>query len=405
MATLVVGAARVAQGLLRARGGTVRVPCGARGVENFVTSPTFAQLDQYCERVCHVTRVPPQKVTVIGAGSPVGRIACLFLKQQPLIKVLSMFDYDEENNVIGEAQDIAHIDTSTRVEAYQGIGTLMDAVCDADVVLICGGPGGGPGMACERQLFLQNMAHVHAATRAAAERAPHAVLAVQTPPLDCNFALVMHTLKLLKKYDARRVLGVNAISAMRANQLLASITGSEPGAGAVPVVGGGCRCTRVPVFASKAAGIPRKQLEHMSELVRGADDIICRVKGRREEAPLSTGFATARFVTNVVQGLFSRPTTIDSALVEQGSPDSCYGLAVCATPVMVGAAGVQQYMVPALSEAEKALLESSKCDLENLLSLGRCHATGEPYRPPRCRYQPSSLAGLCPDCLKTHAVV
>lgn len=67
------------------------------------------------------------QVAVIGAGSDVGRIASLFLKQQKVIKILAL--YDEPNRgVIGVANDLAHIDTSTEVEAYQGRMFLKDAL-------------------------------------------------------------------------------------------------------------------------------------------------------------------------------------------------------------------------------------------------------------------------------------
>lgn len=59
---------------------------------------------------------------------------------------------------------------------------------------------------------------------------------------------------MAKVYDKRRVLGVNAINAMRANQLFCSITGTDPSGSSTPVVCGTGRCTRVPVFSAGKAG-------------------------------------------------------------------------------------------------------------------------------------------------------
>lgn len=56
----------------------------------------------------------------MGAGSDVGRIVALFLKQQKVIKTLALYDDVPERFVLGVANDLAHIDTSTDVEAYQG---------------------------------------------------------------------------------------------------------------------------------------------------------------------------------------------------------------------------------------------------------------------------------------------
>lgn len=69
-----------------------------------------------------------QQVTVVGAGSDVGSIASLFLKQQKVIKILALYDDDPENKVLGVANDLAHIDTSTEVQAYQGRVFLKNAL-------------------------------------------------------------------------------------------------------------------------------------------------------------------------------------------------------------------------------------------------------------------------------------
>ncbi|KAF9414541.1 hypothetical protein HW555_007615 [Spodoptera exigua] len=329
----------------------------SRGYKNFVLSDALAQIEKECEKFCPVPRFPPQKVTVVGAGSDVGRIACLFLKQQKLVRTLAMYDELPQNGVLGVANDIAHIDTSTEVEAYQGRMFLKDALHDADVVLICGGAYLLPPCCntLDRQLFFQNLQHVRSATLAIAQFCPQAIVAVQTPPVDCNFALCIHTLKRARVYDKRRVLGVNAINAMRANQLFCAITGADPSKSSLPVVCGTCRCTRVPVFsAGKAGNFPQTQTDCLTRLVREADEIICKVKSNNEQGHLSIGFSTARFIVNLMKGLFEKPTFIDSALVEQADPKKCYDM---------------------------------KCDLEDMLNMGRCYATGDEYYICPCKLE------------------
>lgn len=44
----------------------------------------------------------------------------------------------------------------------------------------------------DRELFFQNMAYVRTVTLAIAQFCPQAIVAIQTPPVDCNFALCMH---------------------------------------------------------------------------------------------------------------------------------------------------------------------------------------------------------------------
>ncbi|XP_063630803.1 uncharacterized protein LOC134802032 isoform X2 [Cydia splendana] len=374
--------------------------------QNFVMSDSLAQLDSECEKCCYNPRVPPRKVAIIGAGTDVGQIVSLFLKQQRVIKTLALYENEPDRSVLGVATDLAHIDTSPEIEAYQGKQFLKNALHDADVVLICGGCYELPPCCCEldRELFLKNMRFVRTTAIAVSQFCPYAILAVQTPPVDCNYALCAHTLKVLGTYNPRRVLGVNSINAMRANQLYASMMGDDPSKSSVAVVGGCGRCTRVPVFSTAKpnpfdCNVPKKTLNCLSRLVRDADDIICRVKSNNEQGHLSIGFSTGRFVLNIMKGMFETPTTLDSALVEQSDPEKCYGMPVCATPVTVGRFGVEQYTIPELSEDEQQLLTEAKCDLEDMLNLGRCYATGEEYTLHPCRYYYYDPRDCCgPPC-------
>ncbi|XP_052754730.1 malate dehydrogenase-like [Galleria mellonella] len=370
--------------------------------QNFVMSEALTQIERECERFCPVPRFPPRKVTVIGAGSAVGRIASLFLKQQNIIRTLALYDDVPQRKVLGVANDIAHIDTSTAVEAYQGKMFLRPALDNTDVVLICGGCYVTPPC-CNtlgRELFFNNMQLVRTTALAVAQFCPHAIVAIQTPPVDCNFALVEHTLKAAHVYDKRRVLGVNSINTMRANQLFSAITGSDPGTSTMPVVCGTGRCTRVPVFSAvKAGNFPQSQVDCLTRLVREADDIICKVKNNNEQGHLSIGFSTARFVLNIMKGLFEKPTFIDSALVEQEDPEKCYNMQYCATPVTVGKGGIVEYAVPILNESETKLLEESKCDLEDMLNLGRCYAVGDEYYLHPCKCFSYCVPPECEKCI------
>ncbi|KAI8422521.1 hypothetical protein MSG28_006332 [Choristoneura fumiferana] len=372
------------------------------GYQNWVSSNALAQLESECERCCFVPRFPERKVTIIGAGSDVGQITALFLKQQCLVKTLALYDEIPERYVLGVANDLAHIDTSTEVEAYQGRAFLKPSLHNTDVVLICGGCYITPPCCnqSDRELFFKNMTQVRTSTLAIAQFAPHAIIVIQTPPVDCNFALCMHTLKMARVYDKRRLLGINAVNSMRANQLYCSMTNRDPALSTVAVVGGTSRCTRVPVFsqAPDSVCVPDSQKECMTRLVREADDIICRVKSNTEQGHLSIGFSTARFVMNLMIGLFVKPIELDSALVEQSDPEACQGLKICATPVKFGKSGIMECTMPELNEMETQLLQDAKCDLEDMLNLGRCYAVGDEYYLHPCRICPCPEWPPCPAC-------
>ncbi|XP_049868056.1 malate dehydrogenase, mitochondrial-like [Pectinophora gossypiella] len=369
--------------------------------KNLVVSDTLKQLECQCEQYTPPRR-PSQKVTVVGAGSDVGRIACLFLKQQQVVKILAMYDEIPARKVLGAAHDLAHIDTTAAVQAFQGRAYLKKALYDADVVLICGGCYVMPPMCntLDRDLFFQNMQFVRTVCLACAHFCPQAIICVQTPPVDCNFTLCKHTLKQYRVYDKRKLLGVNSINAMRANQLYSAIVDTDPTGSVVPVVCGTGRCTRVPVFSATKSYycIPPKQLPCLVRLVREADEIICRVKSNNEQGHLSIGFSTARCVVSVMSGLIGKPSFVDSALVEQDDPGACYGMKICSCPLKMGKSGIQEYMIPKLNDEEKALLEDSKCDFNDMLNLGRCYAVGDEYQVNPCKFCPCYIPPPCETC-------
>ncbi|KAI5642360.1 lactate/malate dehydrogenase, NAD binding domain-containing protein [Phthorimaea operculella] len=374
-----------------------------KGSKHYVMSNVLGNLERQCQQYMPLEPAPLQKVAVIGAGSDVGRIVCLFLKMQSIIKVLAMYDDIPDRKVIGQANDLAHIDTSTAVEAYQGRPHLKDALDNADVVLICGGHYDGPPCYCipDHQIFSCNQSFVRTVSLACAFFCPKAVICIQVPPVDCNFNLCRYTMGQHKAYNPRRVLGVNAINSMRANQLYCALADIDPHKNYTPVVCGTCRCTRVPVFSNNPQYmcVDGEQIDFITRLVREADELIGRVKSNNQRGHLSIGFSTARFVTQVMQGLFCESAFIDSALVEQDDPEKAYGLEVCATPIRVGPHGISEYCIPQLNDQERELLESSKCDLEDLLDLGRCYAVGDEYRPAPCKYFfPAPPLPPCPEC-------
>lgn len=72
----------------------------------------------------HAYNTPAKRmtVTIIGGGTPIGRIVALLLKQNPHINELRLFDNDEK--CCATALDLAHIDTNTVIRAYPGIEML-----------------------------------------------------------------------------------------------------------------------------------------------------------------------------------------------------------------------------------------------------------------------------------------
>ncbi|XP_026315888.1 malate dehydrogenase, mitochondrial-like [Hyposmocoma kahamanoa] len=353
------------------------------GYKNYVMSDALAQMEMYCESLKCAAPIRKRKVTVYGAGSDVGRIVTLCLKMQSAVKQLSLYDDVAKHHVIGVANDIAHIDTNCAVDAYQGRTYLKKALTDADVVVICGGRYVMPPCCniLDRDLFFQNLQHVRTAVIGCAMFAPNALIAVQTPPVDCNFTLCKYILDQYHIYNPKKLLGVNAVNSMRAGQMLATKANIQAGDAHVPIVGGTGRVTRVPVYSGTTYFhcVSPEDYDCMIRLVREADDLICCVKCNNEQGHLSIGYATARFATNCLKGLYEKPTMAESALVEIEDPSSCYGLKYCSVPITIGDTGIVKYHIPKLNPPELELLKDSQHDLEDMLEMGRCNAVGDEY--------------------------
>src|SRR5687768_9314312 len=82
-------------------------------------------------------------VTVLGATGSLGRPLCLLLKQNPKIKRLNLYGVRRGEAM---ADDLAHINTATRVRAFVGTKMLQAALSDADIVALAAGHTRLPGM-------------------------------------------------------------------------------------------------------------------------------------------------------------------------------------------------------------------------------------------------------------------
>lgn len=65
-------------------------------------------------------------LTLLGAATPVGKIAALLLKQNPHVNELRLYDNDMKCCTI--AADLSQINSNTKVTAYSGLDVLKDAI-------------------------------------------------------------------------------------------------------------------------------------------------------------------------------------------------------------------------------------------------------------------------------------
>ncbi|CAG9830381.1 unnamed protein product [Diabrotica balteata] len=76
------------------------------------------------------------KVTVCGASGDIDQSLSLYLKINPLVSQLSLYDL---GHTPGAAVDLSHIETAAKVKGFNGPECLKDALKNADVIIIPAG--------------------------------------------------------------------------------------------------------------------------------------------------------------------------------------------------------------------------------------------------------------------------
>ncbi|KAK6636310.1 hypothetical protein RUM43_009969 [Polyplax serrata] len=283
---------------------------------------------------------PPRdiKITICGANGQLGQIIAFLLKQSPLVNVLNLYDLD---CTYGTAMDLAHIDTSCRVKSYSGCADLYEAMCDANIIIICAGVGRAPGM-CLNDLFEYNAPVVKQLTEAIITVNPRALIGVLTNPINSFVPMVSQIFKNCKCYDSRKIFGITTIDTMRACTIVANdiLRGTEdPGEFLVPVIGGHSPETMVPVLSqtSPCVDIPNTSYDFLIDKIRRAACMVTSLK-HHGGPRLSVALGAARFINNLIRGLKNERDIIEMAYVYTNVvPGVCY----FAGPIELGPHGIK----------------------------------------------------------------
>nr|CAH7766317.1 unnamed protein product [Callosobruchus chinensis] len=140
------------------------------------------------------------------------------------------------------------------------------------------------------------------------------------------------------------------------------------------------------------------ELENLTLNIRKAQDNILKIKPS-EAAPLSTAFATARFIISLVKGIKGYPEVVECAYVPSETHPQ---LKYLATPVQLGPSGVTRNLgIPPLSEFESCMLDNAIPSLIADIKRGEkfvgvldpqpCDPCDADYAAPKCpRMEPQS---------------
>ncbi|PKI85092.1 malate dehydrogenase [Malassezia vespertilionis] len=248
------------------------------------------------------------KATVIGAAGGIGQPLSLLLKQNPLIKELSLYDVV---NAKGVAADLGHINSASLVHGFVPDNNgLVESLRGTNIVVIPAGMPRKPGMSRD-DLFNANGSIVHDIAEAIAKTAPKAFVLVISNPVNSMVPIVAEVFKKHNAYDPKRLFGVTTLDLVRASTFVAEANGKPHDAAdyVIPVVGGHSGVTIVPLISQSKPALTKDDRELLDKLTHriqfGGDEVV-EAKNGAGSATLSMAFAAARFSDAVIQAALGK---------------------------------------------------------------------------------------------------
>ncbi|KAM3965754.1 malate dehydrogenase, mitochondrial [Aphomia sociella] len=312
---------------------------------------------------------PGVQVSVLGADTAIGQYVALLLKQCPCIRKLCLYEAKDtqcskcNRDVCKVVQDLQHIDTNCRVQAYScACYELERCLQNTDIVLMLESGYVNMDMPFEKR-FCYQAPIVKRYADAIANECPKAFVIVCATPIDCMVPLIAETLKETSWYDPRKLLGSLAVPEMRASTLAARALCLEPRYTRVPCVGGTEGSSLVPLF-SKAVEyfeFAQHNAQMMTDAVRTAQVAVTRYDGTCVKAGnLSEAHALAGLVKKVAYALVCQDIPRVTGFVETDASQLVSPARYISNTVEIGGRGIVRSLgLPKMSDYETTLVDKA----------------------------------------------
>jgi len=318
----------------------------------------------------------PLKVTVCGAAGGIGQPLSLLLKTQlPPGSTLALYDVV---NVVGVAEDIAHISTHVKVEAHLGDmknphnEAVDKALSGADVVIIPAGVPRKPGMTRD-DLFNVNAGIVRDIINAIVKNCPHAFIGIITNPVNSTVPVAAELLKTGGVYNPKKLFGISSLDVVRAQTFIGELKNVDPLKVKVNVIGGHSAETMLPLLSHvEGLTFTHEEEKSLNERIREAGTAVVNAKAGAGSATLSMAYAGARFTHSIVRALQGETGIVECAFVQVEGLETEY----FALPVEIGKEGITKYhSIPKLNDYEqtqfKELVPILKSNIEKGVEFGK----------------------------------
>ncbi|KNC86327.1 malate dehydrogenase, mitochondrial [Sphaeroforma arctica JP610] len=279
------------------------------------------------------------KCAVVGAAGGIGQPLSLLLKNDPLVKELSVFDVIPL--AAGVAADLSHINTGAKVTSHHGFdgADIRAALTGCDVVVIPAGVPRKPGMTRD-DLFKINAGIIKGIAEAVADACPKAMVCVISNPVNSTVPIFAGVLKAKGCFDEKRLFGVSTLDIVRANTFVAELKGLNVTDVNVPVIGGHSGVTIVPLLSrtTPACEFTQEEAEKLTHRIQNAGTEVVEAKAGAGSATLSMAFAGARFANSVMKAMNGEDIT-ECAYVYSSIQD---GVSFFSTEISLGKEGISK---------------------------------------------------------------
>ncbi|KOB78221.1 putative mitochondrial malate dehydrogenase isoform 1 [Operophtera brumata] len=305
------------------------------------------------------------QVTVLGAANEIGQTVSLLLRGQPSITKLII--HDTLDITPGVLMDVAHVPAESSVMGYKGEETLDRALKGSDLVIATGGMIRKPGIT-EESWLQENTYFIKNIAPKISKCEPLPFLGIVTEPVNSMVPMAAEIMRNHGNFDGKKLFGITAIDALRAQCLYAAENNLSPCECFVPVIGGHSDKTIVPLLSQ---AIPRinmndQLIQEFTLRIRKCEDIVSKAK-KGWSPTLSISYSVLVFVRGILEALEGNPSRVNAYIENNDFGTSYFSGLVSVNQNGVGE--MQRYTD--LSKYEVNLLERTIEQLRKDITKGK----------------------------------
>ncbi|KAK2583308.1 hypothetical protein KPH14_009310 [Odynerus spinipes] len=313
------------------------------------------------------------KVAILGATGETGKFLSLLLKRSCLIDEVSIYDKEDTRYL---ATELNHIDTRCKVTAYpRDAECLPRTLQDAKVVVLLAGKN-LQGESTPTELLESNAEILSDLLPSVIRSCPRAMIAIAMYPVNSLVPIAVEMYKKVGIYEHKRIFGVNTLDCVRANSFVAETIGIAPECVIVPVIGGCCPKTCIPLFSQMTprVNLPPEEMTRLTCCVKTADEEVLKANNCLNASIYAAAFAIGRFCISLCKAVRQQSGVVECAYVRSCViPEVTY----FASQLELGPDGIQKYLgIPPLNNDECKLLTEAIPVLKEAICKGERLALG-----------------------------